>query len=139
MVHSKVFWDTNILVDLLLARPIELEATEQMLKDAIMGTLEIFVAESVISTALYLTRHQSNPALALYSFLRTGQVLPASTALLQSALSSSFTDKEDAILYHLAAHHRMDAFITRNKKHFSRHAVHGTPVMTPKEFVKRMQ
>ena len=138
MALSKVFWDTNILVDFVLRRSEELAETDRMYEAAEGGQLRLFVSESVVATALYLCRKIGtvNLNLTLMEVLTVASVLANDARLMHQALGSAFKDKEDAILYHLAAHHRMDAFITRNKKDFARYALPGTLVMTPKEFVR---
>lgn len=130
----KVFWDTNILVDYLDDRPFDLAATHLIFKSVEEGSFELFVSESVVCTALYLSAlAPASAALSLALFLKVATVLPASNAIIEKAFLSPFKDKEDAILYYLAVAHKMDAFITRNKKDFVPFAIAQTVVLTPKE------
>jgi predicted nucleic acid-binding protein len=46
-----------------------------------------------------------------------------------------FKDTEDGLLYFLANHHKLNYFITRNKKDFI-YQVPSLPVLTPNEFIK---
>ncbi len=130
-----VFLDTNVPIDLLLRRPFELEAVDQIFELAEKGRIQLYVSEGVVLTTLYVCKQPlANHAMA--ALLTNATILASSNAIVLQALSSPFRDKEDAILYHLALHHKMDAFITRDKKDFAPCASPLLPVMTPKEFMK---
>jgi predicted nucleic acid-binding protein len=134
MAANRIFWDVNILVDFIDRRPLELDETDSIYELAVKRQLRLTVSEQVICTALYLSDIK-RPELAIVEFLKNADILPNSNSLVRSALSSGFKDKEDAILYHLALHHRMNAFITRDKKDFAPYASPLLPVMTPREFM----
>ena len=135
MAANKVFWDTNVLIDFLLARPHDLHETAAIFDEACYNHLQLYTAESAITTAVYVCRNAPVDE-AILTFLDFATILPTTNTIVIDALRSGFTDKEDAILYHLALHHRIEVFITRDKKHFSRHAVSSLPVMSAKEFMK---
>ena len=135
MAASSVFWDTNVLLDFIDRRPFELDSTDAIYELAVNGQIQIASSEQVVCIALYLSDILS-PDLAIAEFLRISSVLPTSNSIIQSVLSSPFKDKEDAIRYHLALHHGMKAFITRDKRDFAPYASALLPVFSPKEFMK---
>ena len=134
MAAAKVFWDTNILVDIVDGRQYELEATHSIFAMAISKEIQLFVSEEVIATALYISI-SPNVVEAILQVLKAAEVLPSNTSIVRTALISTFKDKEDAMLYHLALHHHVDFFITRDKKDFAAYASALLPVFSPAEFM----
>ena len=138
MAGPNVFWDTNVLIDFLLERsPYSVDANA-MFDMAHGRKISLATSETAITTAIYVCRG-TRVAEALLVFLNYAVVVPADQHAIRNALASPFKGKEDAILYHLALHHKMDAFITRDKKDFTRYASPLLPVLTPKEFMKQQQ
>jgi predicted nucleic acid-binding protein len=135
MAAVKVFWDTNVLLDFIDRRPFELESIDAIFELAVNGQIQIASSEQVICTVLYLS-DILRPDLAIAEFLRTSSVLPTNKSIILTALSTLFKDKEDAILYHLALNHRVDFFVTRDKKPFE-YARPILPVLTPGEYVRQ--
>ncbi|MBD0279026.1 MAG: hypothetical protein M3342_04885 [Bacteroidota bacterium] len=64
------------------------------------------------------------------------EVLVNHTPVCQAALQSPITDIEDAILYHLALHHRLDYFVTENIKDFKKGALPSLPVITASQLLR---
>jgi predicted nucleic acid-binding protein len=135
MAATKVFWDTNILLDFIDRRPHELAAVDGVFLLHLQGLLHVYVSESVVTNTLYLSK-TLQPHVAITELLLTATALATNNQILQQALASSFKDKEDAILYHLALHHGMEAFITRDKRDFGNHASPLLPLMSPDEFMQ---
>ena len=52
---TKIFTDTNIIIDLIEQRLFELDLIHQMIFLAESGEIEIYISESVITNALYVT------------------------------------------------------------------------------------
>ena len=52
----KIFTDTNIIIDLIQQRPFELAILHQLVALAESGEIEIYISESVVTNALYVTR-----------------------------------------------------------------------------------
>ena len=59
-------------------------------------------------------------------------ILPVDEKHVDQALSSHFTDFEDAIQYYLARSSHIDFFITRNKRDYKHSLI---PVCTPTEYL----
>jgi predicted nucleic acid-binding protein len=132
---NKLFLDTNIILDFILKREFELSSTEEIINSAFDKKLDIYISESVITNSIYLLRLAKIDRLETFRDLcRAINVLPFNRNLLYMPLEK-FRDIEDGMLYFLAAHHKLDYFITRNKKDFP-YTTPSLPVLTPDEFTE---
>ena len=57
--------------------------------------------------------------------------------IILNALHSKITDIEDALQYYTAIHHKLDYFISLDKK-LQKQSIPTLPVYTPEEFLKEM-
>ncbi|MEO7485961.1 MAG: PIN domain-containing protein [Ferruginibacter sp.] len=132
---NKIFLDTNIVVDFIIKREFELQSTERIFDAVYNNDLEAYISESVISTSVYLLRQHKMDALEIFRELcKFLQVVPFNKNILYMPIEK-FKDTEDGLLYFLANHHKLNYFITRNKKDFI-YQVPSLPVLTPNEFIK---
>ncbi|MEP6466221.1 MAG: type II toxin-antitoxin system VapC family toxin [Parafilimonas sp.] len=135
----KIFLDTNIIVDFLQpVRPFHDDARElfiQLSKDVFTA----FISESVLTTTVYLIRKDysvSQLNLLLHNLNQKMQMLSCSNYHVSTAIQKQPSDFEDALLYQIALHHRMDYFITSNLKDFSKIKTPQLPVLRAKDFNK---
>jgi predicted nucleic acid-binding protein len=132
---NKIFLDTNIVVDFIIKREFELQSTERIFDAIYNNDLEAYISESVISTSVYQLRQHKMDALEIFRELcKYLQVVPFNKNTLYMPVEK-FKDTEDGLLYFLANHHKLNYFITRNKKDFI-YQVPSLPVLTPNEFIK---
>ncbi len=132
---NKIFLDTNIVIDFIIKREFELASTEQIFNNIHNNQLEAYISESVISTSIYLLRQHKIDTLEVFRNLcKFIHVVPFNRNVLFMPIEK-FSDKEDGLLYFLASHHKMNYFITRNKKDFV-YTVPSLTVLTPDEFIK---
>lgn len=131
----KLFADTNIIIDLIEQRPHDIASVNKIFKASEENRVEIFVSESVLINALYVTGLDQQ----LYHLIPLVHLITISRSAFQKALLSSFKDKEDAILYYGALENKMNNFITRNVKDYKKHSVADLPVLSPTEFLKNNQ
>jgi predicted nucleic acid-binding protein len=134
-MRTKVFVDVNIVIDLIEKREFELEFTKSIFLLAEQNNIEVYISESVISNALYIT----NLPKQLNLLLEIVNTINISREILKKALESDFKDKEDAILYYGALDNKMDYFITRNKKDFIKFSEKNLPVLSAKEFCTELE
>ncbi len=136
MAESKLFLDTNVILDFLLAREGELNEIEEILDLASKGKIDCYISESVLATTLYFLEKEKkkNIIQMIRSIWSVLKVLPLDHKVLYSSLEI-FSDLEDGLLFFLAHFHKMDFFITRNIKDF-RNAPASLPVLTPSQFIK---
>ena len=132
---NKIFLDTNIVIDFIIKREFELSSTEQIFNSIHNNELEAYISESVISTSIYLLRQYKIDSLEVFRDLcKFIHVVPFNRNILFMSVEK-ISDKEDGLLYFLASHHKMNYFITRNKKDFT-YCIPSLPVLTPNEFIK---
>lgn len=117
----RVFVDTDVVLDLLLAREPFFPATTRLFLLFQEGRLEGCVSPLMFSNLFYILRKEM-PAPQAISTLRKlkllTHVLPVDERTIDLALASSFSDFEDAIQYYTALAHEVDAIVTRNKRDY---------------------
>lgn len=132
---NKLFLDTNVVLDFLLAREGELNEIDTILDLSKLGKLDCLISESVLATTIYFLQKQKMPALQmLRDFCTTCKIIPFNHPVLYNDIEI-FKDLEDGLLYFLALHHKADYFITRNKPDFKKAGI-DLPVFTPKQFLQ---
>ena len=136
MAENKLFLDTNIILDFLLAREGELTEIEDIFNAASKGHIECYISESILATSIYFLKKEKrkNIMRMLRNIWPVLKVLPFEHSVLYSSLEI-FDDLEDGLLFFLAQFHKMDFFITRNIKDF-KNAPSALPVLTPAQYIK---
>lgn len=131
---KKVFLDTNVVIDLLDKRDPFYNAAVSIFTLAYEKKLTLYVSPMTYATASYLLRKhgQEQMKLLLHNFRQLSRVTLADEKVVDDALSSVFTDYEDALQYYSALSKKVDVIITRNVRDF-KHA--RIPVLTPDEFL----
>ena len=134
---NKIFLDTNIVVDLLLQRQYELEATEEIFRLGEKDKIDLYISESIITTAFYIARkHKVDTLSFIREICKIVNVIPFSKDILYYPLEK-YKDTEDGILYFLAYKAKMNFFITRNVKDFT-FLFPSLPVISPTNFLKEI-
>lgn len=133
---TKVFVDTNILVDLIADRkPFSRFAIDIFLK-AERGKLKLFTSSHSVATAYYLLKNYSDEKTlrsVISGLLEYLQITAIDREVLQKALKSKHRDFEDAVQIYCASHLAHAEFIvTRNIRDFRDSEV---PAYTPDEFL----
>ena len=134
---SKIFLDSNLLLDLTLKRE-SYEEAKQVLDLVISGQFRAFTTSSVIHiTGYYLTKFYNSTKAKelLLSILTDVSLIDIAPETAIAALSSKFTDIEDALQYYTAIHHKLDYFISRDKQ-LQKVSIPSLPVYTPQEFIQ---
>jgi len=135
----RVFVDTDVILDLLLARqPFYPAATELFLLIQ-NEQVEAWSSPLVFSNLFYILRKalSAPEAIAALRKLRLlVRLLSVDERTTDLALASSFTDFEDAIQYYAAVSGNLDALITRNKQDFRAAKL---PILTAAECVASLQ
>lgn len=132
---KKVFIDTDIILDLFTQRePFYLPAAKLF---TLIESRRIrgYVSSLIFSNLYYIIRKQRSreKAISILRKLKTlVTVLSVDDAIIELALSSQFSDFEDAIQYQTAKQHRIDCIITRNIKDFKESDIEA---LTPDMFL----
>lgn len=133
---SEIFVDTDVALDHLADRQPFAEFAHRLFALAETGELTIFVSSLSFSNLYYILRKLKGHAgaLALLGKLKLLVRVSAVTEVeIQLALSSGFTDFEDAIQHFTAkSGGGISAIVTRNKADY---ATSEIPVLSPDEFL----
>lgn len=135
----KVLFDTNVILDLLLARqPYEREAA-RLVAAVERSQLTGYLCATTITTLFYLYAKSSSSVQARKA---TGQLLtlfdvaPVNRGVLQLALEREFGDYEDAVLHEAARIAGVEAIVTRNSKDFRQASLR---IYQPEELVVALE
>lgn len=129
----RVLFDTNVVLDVLLAREPHAAAAVWLFAQAERGRLEGLLGATTLTTVHYLARKtlgEDGARDQLGVLLRLFEVASVTRPVLEDALDLPFGDFEDAVLHEAARHAGADGIVTRNPSDFSRATV---TVYTPPE------
>jgi predicted nucleic acid-binding protein len=136
--RDKIFLDTDVALDHLADRQPFAEYAHRIFALAETGELTVCISSLSFSNLYYILRKLKghSDSLALLGKLKLlVRVSAVSETEIQSALSSSFKDFEDAIQHFAAkAEGEISAIVTRNKADY---AASGIPVLSPDEFLAK--
>ncbi|MBR1499742.1 MAG: PIN domain-containing protein [Bacteroidaceae bacterium] len=131
---TRLFLDTNIVVDLLDRREPFCHDAVRIFTMAYNRQVQLFVSPMTFTTASFLLRRHGTEGVRslLSNFRQLSRVASVGERTIDDSLASQFKDFEDAVQYYAAVKTKADFIITRNGKDF----VHSQiPVMTPSEFL----
>ena len=131
---TKLFLDTNIVIDLLEKREPFCYDAVRLITMAYKRQVCLFVSPMTYATASFLlSKHGAEGVHNLLSNLRRlTKVTTADEDTIDDALASQFEDFEDALQYYSALQANAEVIITRNGKDFTYSKL---PVMTAKEYL----
>lgn len=131
---TRLFLDTNIVVDLLEGREPFCYDAAQLFTMAHDKRVELLVSPMTFSTASFLLRkHGSEGVRNLLSNLRQlVSVTISDERTVDDSIASQFKDFEDAMQYYTALNAKAEIIITRNGKDFT---ASNLPVMTATEYI----
>ncbi|MDD5646549.1 MAG: PIN domain-containing protein [Candidatus Bipolaricaulis sp.] len=131
----KVLFDTNVVLDVLLARKPYATAAAQLFALVERGEIQGTVCATTITTIHYLAVRAVGSKGAekhLRQLLSLFEVAPVTGEVVASALDLGFADFEDAVVHEAACACGVSAIVTRNAKDFAKASV---PVLSPVEFL----
>ncbi len=130
----RIFVDTNILLDLMLARERFIDEAALIFRLRDDRKIDLYVSALSLSTAAYFARKfKKDPKVIIATLLRWVHVVELREQQFKAAVESDFSDFEDALQYASALEvPGVDAIVTRNKKDFGQSKI---PVFEPKEFL----
>lgn len=135
-MKQKVFFDTNIIIDIIgNCQPYSIAAAN-LLSLAQKGKIELYATALTFANALYILRKELGTEKATVYLKNLGKLVfiaPTTQLEVDKAFQSVNPDFEDAIQYFSAQSAGADVIITRNQKHFRFSEI---PVMDADEFMK---
>ena len=132
---KKVFFDTNIMIDVIGRREQFCIPSLQIMSLADRGLIRIYVSALSYATASFILNKYNKELDIIGEFSKFMKITTATlvdSSMIEQSLKSKFKDFEDAMQYFSAKHENVDYIITRNKKDF---AASDIPVFEPQEFV----
>ena len=131
----KVFFDTNIMIDVIGRREKFCLPSLQIMSLADRGLVSVYVSALSYATASFILGRDNKELDILREFSKFMKITTATlvdSSMVEQSVKSEFKDFEDAMQYFSAKHENIDYIITRNKKDFE---VSKIPVFEPQEFV----
>jgi predicted nucleic acid-binding protein len=133
----RVFLDTNVLLDVIEARPGLVEESSDVLNLAEGLQSELYIAWHSLATIYYLIRRGRSEQAAMAEIdqiLAWANIAPVDSLSATRARNLKFPDFEDAMQCVCAESYQADIIITRNTKDFIQSPI---SVMSPAEFLVR--
>lgn len=134
----KIFLDVNIILDYALKRPEGYVHSKEILKKIISGEFEGYTSSVAVHIIGHVLKKHLNASLAkkiILALLNDIYIINPSREILVQAISSKWTDLEDAIQYYTALHHDIDIMISRDKD-FIKKAFPSLPILLPQQFLE---
>jgi len=135
---TRLFLDTNIVIDLLDRREPFCHDAVQLFTMAYKKQVQLIVSPMTYTTASFLLRRHGAEGVRnlLSNFRQLSRVATANERTVDDSLASQFNDFEDAMQYYCALKAKADIIITRNGKDFSASKL---PVMTATEYLTTLK
>ncbi len=118
--------DTNIVMDVLLARRPFVESASRIFSLVEQSKIEASLCATTVTTVDYLLTQslsRDEARQALRGLLKLFEIAPVNRSVIEKALRSKIEDFEDAILEQAAWLVGAEAIITRNTKDFHRSSI----------------
>lgn len=132
---TRVFFDTNIMIDIIGRREKFCYPSLQIMSLAERGLISVYVSAMSYATASFILGKENKKMDIVNEFSKFSQLTistPVDSQTIESSIKSEFSDFEDAMQYFSALRENIDYIITRNKKDFN---ASGIPVFEPQEFI----
>lgn len=133
----KIYLDTNVILEHAMQRD-HYQQVVEIFHLAELGIIECYTSAATFFTIAFFLRKEKSSKQAFRSYLSFIRVATTHDTDLHDAVNSSFTDIEDGFQYYSALG-KCDAFLTFNKKDFSRHMHKDLPCYTPSEFLEMLE
>ncbi len=138
MIH--IFFDTNVVIDVLAdRRPFSIDAAK-LLNYSLSGKVKIYVSAVSYNNIYYIMRQllSNNETMKLLSQLsEMVEIVDVTKNTIKKSIKSDFKDFEDAIQYNCAlSNTKIDFIVTRDAKDFKKSTL---SILAPKEAVSFVQ
>ncbi|MEA5488747.1 MULTISPECIES: PIN domain-containing protein [Pseudanabaena] len=135
----KVLFDTNVILDTVLARVPFIENAAYLFEAVELGKIQGFISAMTVTDIHYLVkRHTKSAEIAIATIsklLILMEVCAVARGVIQQAVDLGLSDFEDAVQVAAAMRAGLNAIITRDVAGFVGSPV---PIMSPDEMVKQL-
>jgi predicted nucleic acid-binding protein len=131
----KILLDTNVVLDVLLAREPFVDDAREIFILIENNELEAYLCASSVTTIHYLMQKTTNRSKAdrlIATLLNLFEVAPVTKDVLLNASTNNGTDYEDSVIYTAAKKVDVDTIITRDCTGFKNSSI---SVLKPREFL----
>ncbi len=135
----RVLFDTNIILDVLLDRKPFSDYASFLLSKVEQSEINGFLCATTVTTIHYLLSKHLDKEKALNSInsiMGLFEIASVNRIVIESALTTKFTDFEDSVLHESTRHAGVEYIITRNINDFKKSKI---PVFTPTEFLSMLE
>lgn len=139
-MELKVFLDVNIILDYILKRPEGYESSKKILEKIIAKEIEGYTSSVAIHIVGHILKKHIKIILAkkiILALLNDIQIINPPREILVQAMSSKWSDLEDAIQYYTALHHKIDVLISRDRD-FIKKTTPSLPILMPKQLLENL-
>lgn len=137
---SRVFIDTNIIIDILLERELFFDSSQNVILNLGKQDSILYISGSSITDLYYICKKAGISKKILLEYLKelmnVFEVLIIDKDVVNDAILSGIKDFEDAIQILACKKENIDLIITRNKKDFKNKWI---KVQTPNEFLIQLK
>ena len=131
----KILLDTNVVLDLLLAREPFVAYAREIFVLIENGEIEGYLCANSVTTLHYLIGREKNKEEAdeiISELLSLFEVTLVDKKVLTDATTNNGVDYEASVIYTSAFHHDIEIIVTRDKKGFKNAKI---STLTPQEFL----
>ena len=133
----KIFLDANVILDHSLKRK-GYEDVKNIFLAIESGILKAYISSSILHILYYILNKELSNKICkeiLINILTETTIIDTPQDVAINAIVSKFDDTEDALQYYTAMHHKLEYFITSDRK-LKKEATSFLPIYYPSEFVK---
>ena len=135
---SKIFVDSDTLLDFLLDRPPFVYYSQSLLSKGKQGLIELYTSTLILANIHYLISKNINRQAAKIGITEISnfvKILAFDEEHIKLALGDEHVDFEDTVQFYIATTNNCDLIITRNIKHYKRFQI---PVLTAEQFLRQL-
>jgi len=133
----KIFLDANVILDHSLKRK-GYENVKNIFLATESGILKAYISSSILHILYYILNKELSNKICkeiLINILTETTIIDTPQDVAINAIVSKFDDTEDALQYYTAMHHKLEYFITSDRK-LKKEATSLLPIYYPSEFIK---
>ena len=133
----KIFLDANVILDHSLKRK-GYEDVKNIFLAIESGILKAYISSSILHILYYILNKELSNKICkeiLINILTETTIIDTPQEVAINAIVSKFDDTEDALQYYTAMHHKLEYFITSDRKS-KKEATSLLPIYYPSEFIK---
>ena len=137
MSKTKIFIDSDIILDVLLEREEFFESSANILNLSELDEIKLFTSVIAITNIAYILRKElkNNKKVNEYINIILGitKALPVTEEIIINSMETDFNDFEDSIQYITAKTNGIKILLSRNKKDYKKSEIQ---ILTPLEFLE---